>query len=126
MKAFVATRDKQGKRKNDFCHCREGELVTFTMECDGETVDGKCGCKRSMCGIETGKATTTFKVKEMKKGVVSLEDMLLLNCEVMGIPKSPELIDMCKKDAVELERLSNLFEAGTVLERRGRTMRERK
>ena len=43
------------------CWCEEGELVRFATECDGERVDGRCGCRRSMTGMSTLKATTTVR-----------------------------------------------------------------
>ena len=64
MKVLVATNEGQKQRKNDFSHTTEGEFVKFGFECDGETVDGNCGCKRGMVGFDTLKATTTFKVTE--------------------------------------------------------------
>ncbi len=46
----------------------EDEPVKFTAECDTDNnnIDGTCGCRRSMTGMITGKATTTFKVIEME------------------------------------------------------------
>ena len=57
MKILVGTTETQGRRKNDFCYTKEGEVLCFHLECDGETVDGSCGCKRSMSGVDTNKAT---------------------------------------------------------------------
>lgn len=62
MKVLVATTKRQGMRKNDFCHATEGELVKFSFECDGEKVDGKCGCKRSMGGINSRELPTDKSV----------------------------------------------------------------
>ena len=59
-KVLTATAATQGMRKNDFSHTEEGELVTYGLECDCEQVDGVCGCKRSLVGRSTHKATTTF------------------------------------------------------------------
>lgn len=53
MKVMVATREGQGFRENDFSWTKENELVGFTSECDGETIDGNCGCRRSMSGFDT-------------------------------------------------------------------------
>ncbi len=47
MKVLTATTKTQGARKNDFCFCDEGEMVMLGSECDGETADGSCGCKRA-------------------------------------------------------------------------------
>ncbi len=68
MRLFTATRLTQGQRENDFCWAEEDELVRFPFECDGESVDGGCGCRRSMAGICSNKATTTFKVVELAIG----------------------------------------------------------
>ena len=62
MKALVATKERQGWRKDDFCHCNEGEFVTWGFECDGERADMPCACRRSLVGFDTSRATTTFKV----------------------------------------------------------------
>lgn len=64
MKVLVATKEHQGDRTNDFFWCRPGELVKFSMECDGEEIDGDCGCRRAMSGVESQKATTTMKVED--------------------------------------------------------------
>ena len=57
MKMLVATKETQGKRRNDFCWATEGELVRFAFQCDGEAVDGRCGCRRSFCGLDSHKAS---------------------------------------------------------------------
>ena len=64
MKILVATKEGQGQRKNDFCWAEEGEVVKFPSECDRETVDGRCGCRRSMSGANSLKGTKTMKVVE--------------------------------------------------------------
>ena len=50
MKLLVATTKTQGQRKNDFCWVPEDEIVQFAFVCDGEKIDGSCGCRRSMSG----------------------------------------------------------------------------
>jgi len=65
MKVLVATKETQGQRKNDFCWVPEGEIVKFGFDCDGDAVDGSCGCRRSLVGIQCSKATTTMKVAEV-------------------------------------------------------------
>ena len=65
MKVLVATQKAQGIRKSDFSHATEGELVGFPMfECSRESVDGGCGCKRSLCGFQSSLATTTAMVED--------------------------------------------------------------
>lgn len=129
MKVLVATKEKQGMRKNDFSFTREGELVTFTgMECDGEKVDGNCGCRRSMCGVETHKATTTFKVVDMPIEKEVFYECLKINlvstgwAGLMGKDKAWAIVF---KDVMELMSLADKFEVGTVLEKRGGTIQVR-
>jgi len=62
MNVFVCTRATQGGRANDFCWGTDGELVRLGLDCDGEKVDGRCGCRRSMTGMVSQKATTTVEV----------------------------------------------------------------
>lgn len=65
-RAFVATTETQGLRKNDFCFVPEGELLTFpTMICTGEWADDRCGCNRSLCGVKSHTATTTAQVVDI-------------------------------------------------------------
>lgn len=66
MKIFVATKETQGQRASDFCWAEEGEIVRLAFECDRdrEDIDGKCGCRRSMTGCTSQKATTTMKVED--------------------------------------------------------------
>ncbi len=123
MKVLVATKEKQGFRKNDFMFAEEGELVRSGSECDGETVDGHCGCRRCMSGVKSLKSTTTVKV-------VDQSDMSpeLLRQEVRAsLERGGWLTLMDKKEAdewvesesAELQRLAGQFETGTVLEKRG-------
>lgn len=122
MKVFVATKSKQGKRKNDFSHTKEGELVKFGFECDGESVDGKCGCKRSMVGVDTLKATTTFAVKDIN---IKVEEYIkkLLDSERKGgwlnKESSKDTIKAMEDAAKYLLELANGFAVGAILEKRG-------
>ena len=67
MKVLIATKETQGRRKSDFSHTTDGELVTFGFECDRDrnNIDGGCGCRRTMVGIKSGRGTTTFMVSEL-------------------------------------------------------------
>jgi hypothetical protein len=67
MKVLTATSQTQGWRENDFCWTVEGELVFFPqIECGRGTIDDDCGCRRSMAGLVSHRATTTMKVTERK------------------------------------------------------------
>jgi hypothetical protein len=114
MKVLVATKEKQGVRKNDFSWTNEGELVMFGFECDGESVDGTCGCRRSFSGFETRKATTTAKIADVK---YSVDEYLRLFAESMKNAgwKRPTM----DAEACELLRIANDFPMGAVLEKRG-------
>jgi hypothetical protein len=114
MKALVATYQTQGTRKNDFFWTKAGELVTFGFECDGETIDGGCGCKRSMVGTLSHKATTTFSVVDFGR-MTEREYRREINkaYKEMGFEKAP-------KGTIEnLLEIAGQHTHGTVLERRG-------
>ena len=125
-RVLVATREKQGQRKNDFCWATEGELVTFSMECDGETVDGGCGCRRSFSGVESLLATTTAKVVETRgMSKASLADILAASLDKAGWGKlmSKDAVDgWARKNAGELLRIAARFREGDVVEKRGDTI----
>lgn len=123
MKLIVATREKQGARKNDFHHADEGEIVYFGVECDCETVDGPCGCKRSLVGIKSHKASTTFKVVEKNIKAAELNKMFKDSLVKAGwdVPDSA-----IQSDVRSLVRLAKRFPLGTVLERRGEVVHKRK
>jgi hypothetical protein len=68
MKIFVETKDTQGLRKSDFCLTKGNEPVIFApLDCDRDrdNVDGPCGCRRSLVGVFSSLATTTFTVSEV-------------------------------------------------------------
>jgi hypothetical protein len=115
---FVATSETQGQLRDDFCHAEEGEPIAFPMlECDGEAVNGKCGCRRSMVGLRTLKATTTFKVAE---GTLSFEDYLEIAAS-WGITgdSDEEVLDGLAKDHEFLCELAGKNPVGMVFQRRG-------
>jgi len=66
VKVLVATAETQGKRANDYIWATPGELVFFGVVCDSDegNPDGKCGCDRSMSGMDSLKSTTTVRVME--------------------------------------------------------------
>jgi hypothetical protein len=120
MHVLVATKETQGQRKNDFCHASDGEIVNFVFECDGESVDGDCGCKRSMGGISTHKATTTVMVVEMSitqpKFIHRIRESLIKGgWAKVGVDAS----ELAVADAKELLRIANWYNIGDVLEKRG-------
>ena len=121
MKVLTATNDTQGQRKNDFAGTEEGELVIFGFECSRETVHGRCGCKRSMSGLTTLSATTTIKVRDIPDQTESMMvDKIKSHLMTYWHFTGQAAQDTAKKDAAELIRLASSFQAGDVLERRGR------
>lgn len=123
MKVFVATKEKQGKRKNDFSFTDEGELVKFGFECDGESVDGNCGCKRSMCGFDSQKATTTFKVEDRDISEEEFIKLFLQSEKDAGWYKEgdKDFVDFAK----ELLKYPASFVVGDILEKRGKKIQTR-
>jgi hypothetical protein len=66
VKVLHATPRTQGWRDNDFDFCEDGELVVLpAVLCSNETADGPCGCARSLCGVSSGRATTTAVVVDV-------------------------------------------------------------
>jgi len=128
MKVLVATKEAQGQRKNDYSFVPEGELVCFGFECDGEGIDGSCGCRRGMGGMVSHTATTTFKVADLPMTVADFEAALLREKVSGGWIKEP-VSDKDRgwvhTDAVELLRLADAFPVGVVLEKRGAKIRAR-
>jgi hypothetical protein len=121
MRILVATEETQGRRPNDFCFAEEGEIVTLSPECTREKVDGPCGCKRSLPGVSSMVATTTFRVVE--RDDLTLEGLTRIIAESLVAGGWYETLGGARKtaaaDARALERLAMDFPAGSVLERRG-------
>src|SRR5688572_27701467 len=65
LPVLTATPRTQGYRSNDFCFTTASEIVMFGSECDGESIDGSCGCRRSLVGLDSLKSTTTFLVARL-------------------------------------------------------------
>jgi len=128
MKILVSTKDTQGKRNNDFCFVPEGEIVIYPFfECGNESVDGQCGCRRSLCGIKSMAATTTFKVVDMDISKTEFVKLYKKSMIKAGFGKVFKRGDKEQKKMMEnflfdyVAKLTNIAEGnsiGTVLERR--------
>lgn len=119
MKVFVATEEGQGQRESDFCHVPEGELVCFTFACDTDKddIDGSCGCRRSMNGVDCLRGTTTFKVADLPMTEKAYRKRLLDSFDKMGY--APYLKERTIQAMItELLELASKFPEGRVLERR--------
>jgi hypothetical protein len=123
LPVLVATRQTQGQRRDDFCWCDEGEPVRFTFECDGETVDGRCGCRRSMSGLSTKKATTTMRVQRLPITRGQFVTMLKESFANSGF--TVDCSDVAD-EAEELLRLAAAFPENTIVEKRGTSVQSRR
>jgi hypothetical protein len=123
MKVLVSTDDTQGKRTNDFSWVPVGELVMFGFECDGESIDDYCGCKRAMIGIVSRKATTTMKVVDMRRMTRGqLFDRFERSEMKAGFNPDPAIIiNMITYICQAIEA----FPVGSIIERRGDTLLRR-
>ncbi len=123
MKLLVSTKETQGHRKNDFCFVPEDELVTYpVIECTGEKIDAKCGCKRSMCGLNCHKSSTTFRVVEQPFTSEQLAGICFETMREVGwVPKMGEnnARDFARASTDDLVKGIEKFPVGTILERRG-------
>lgn len=126
MKVLTATGQTQGWRDNDFCWTVEGELVLFVpIECSRGTTDDECGCRRSMAGLVSQRATTTIKVAER----VDLDPDIYFTLIADGLQsqgyvtedlmEKPNVSDWVHDLTDELIYLAGRCPVGTVLERRG-------
>jgi len=126
MKVLVATKETQGRRKNDFSWTDEGEFVGFSFECDGERVDGRCGCRRAFSGLHSHKATTTARVVEKEMTVEQYLGIYHKSLISAGwIEEGNPLPLESKGEAMELLRLAATFPTGMVVEKRGDTLQTR-
>ena len=115
MQLLVATAESQGQRSNDFSFPPEGELVIFALECDGEGVDGSCGCVRSMVGIDAKTATTTMKVAEV---AISFEQLKTRIAEHYAAWKLKNAAWSYRMEALDLIHVGSHFPLGAIVEKR--------
>ena len=129
MKIFVATNKSQSARDSDFCHTEEGEILTFAVECerDEEDPDGECGCRRSLLGIDSSGATTTFTVAElpMKSAEYKKEVVAYFADKGWFDLSNEQTVEMFTNDADILIEAADRFPVGVVLEKRGDTIQMR-
>lgn len=117
MNILVATVRTQGQRASDFNFAAEGEIVVLDDEHDGETIDGYCGCQRSLVGVESGMGTTTFEVIEANYDRQEFLEMIRAareDYEAMGVGD-----DNISAEADHLLELAARFTVGSVIEKRG-------
>ncbi len=128
-KILVATKETQGQRKNDFFWATEGEPVVSGHACDGEDIDGGCGCRRSMIGTDSRKATTTVKVAIINKTPKEYAEIIKKYYKDSGWAEAyrteVKLDEVVNREANELLKIAQMFEVGQVLEIRGDEMHTR-
>lgn len=122
MKLLTITRDLQGKRDNDFCFATEGEIAIFGSQCSRATADDNCGCARSMCGIDSKKASTTVKATEVDIDLETLSAKIMHHYIDNWGFDIKQAAAMSTKDAAELIRVAEGFEVGSVIEVRGNSI----
>ena len=129
MKLLVATTETQGQRENDFCWATEGEIVDFGSECDGESVDGPCGCRRGMIGIESHKTTTTMKVVDrLDVDADSLAATILagqIDAGWVKVSGAAAALGYAHQEAQYLIDTAAQFDVGDIVERRGNILATR-
>jgi hypothetical protein len=132
MKVVTATSQTQGWRDNDFCWTVEGELLFFApLECGRGSIDDNCGCRRSMAGLVSHRATTTMKVIERPNLNPATYFTLIANgLQSQGyvteeLMASPDVNEWVHDLTDELIYLAAGYPVGTVLERRGDIIKKR-
>lgn len=139
MNILVATNETQKARASDFCWTDEGEMVVSAAACDRDlrdpNPDGGCGCGRSMCGMISHKATTTFKVAASAMTGSQFTDAYLGSMQDSGwlTGNHPHKANpaegsccICREcmrrefaaAAADLLRIAAAFPVGTILEKR--------
>ena len=131
LKVFVATKLGQGMRGNDFYWCTEGELVYIAMRCDNGHVDDACGCRRSMSGMDSAKATSTFQLEQREmtreQYIGALRDSMQRSGWIdLAAEGGAEDESWITEQADEMLRLAAGFEPGDIVEVRGDDLRVRK
>ncbi|MEC3976108.1 DUF7715 family protein [Amycolatopsis sp. H20-H5] len=116
MKLLVATARTQGRRKNDFHFCVEGELVWIGMVCtaDEQDPDGGCGCGRAFGGLDSRRSTTTALVAEVP-GFSAGDYVEAIRSSIGHQGWDPSLAEEIAHGQLELIRD---WPPGTVVERR--------
>jgi hypothetical protein len=126
MKVLVATKDGQSMRKNDFSHTNDGEFVGFVFECEGEQVDGSCGCRRAFGGLSSHKSTTTAGVIQKELTESQYLELYLRSRREAGWLKESDDCSWAEAEARDMLRIAAAFPVGAILEKRGNKVQARK
>jgi hypothetical protein len=126
MKVLTATNQTQEWRDDDFCWTVEGELVYFPpLECGHGSIDDGCGCRRSMAGLVSRRATTTIKVADREELDPNTYFALISDAHrdqgyvTEELMRNPNVNEWLRDVTDDLMCIADAFAAETVLERRG-------
>jgi hypothetical protein len=123
VKYFTVTKRKQGQRKNDFSHAKEGEICIIGSQCSRESVDGVCGCRRAMSGLPSAMATTTMTISLVDSADVikTIADHYVKGWRMPADEAGRE----ARRQFASLAEAAAAFPVGAVVERRGNRITER-
>jgi hypothetical protein len=122
MKILTATNLTQGASPLDFNWCKEGEVLIFGFECTGGSWDDGCGCRRSLAGIKSHKACTTFLVTESPLTPTELETLIAtaLVQEGWHKPVDKAALRSAHELLYDVLQVAAHYPVGTILERHER------
>lgn len=115
MKLLVSTTKTQGHRANDFCWLPEGEIVYEGFKCGSGYADDECGCRRSLAGVTTHKASTTFIVADLPFTPAKLRALVKRSLKEAGWGEGRALVTYQIETMLEW---AQPFTPGTVVEYR--------
>ena len=112
MKVFVA-RAPEAPEPGDFHFALDGELVTLpvTMCCEPD----ECGCGRSMAGLVSARATTSFTVTDLHMTFTDYADALRDGMRRQGWWEDPADDEWLLADALQLHLAAAAWPVGASL-----------
>ena len=122
MKVLIATHLTQGERRSDFCFTIDGEiLIRAVEECARETVDGSCGCRRSLVGLDSSRTTTTFRCADIADLTLDqLLDKIAAHLVENGwFETEPAAFVQARFQANQITKIAEKYPEGAIVERRG-------
>lgn len=115
MRVLKATSKTQGHKSTDFCWTTEGEILRQGFVCcDSE----RCGCDRSLVGVESNKSTTTFLVDEAPMTEEELWRAISDSYVAAGFGADDESIE----DSIAMHRMAEVLPLGAVCDLTGQVL----
>ena len=105
LKVLVATKETQGRRKDDFCFVPSGEFVKLGL-----------GCDRSLIGFSCNAHTTTIRVVSVELTREQYIHAYIESNKAAGW--SVDNVAAHRADAISLLKIAAAFRTGSVLEYR--------